>query len=88
VNVTLTHVVGTGIKQGQPTTLTVDVYDEYDEATGFRAMERLTGWHCSTMLALQVRGDVRAVPQEIAIPPQKILAGLRQRGIAIRETWA
>ncbi len=84
------HVVGTGLKAGRKATLVVDVYDEYDEATGFRAMERLTGWHCSTMLALQVQGEVRpgAVPQEIAVPPQKVLEGLRQRGISIRETWS
>ena len=83
------HVVGKGIKDGQEATLVVDVYDEYDEATGFRAMERLTGWHCSTMLALQVQGAVRpgAVPHEVAVPPQQVLDGLRQRGIAIRETW-
>ena len=84
------HVVGTGLKAGRKATLVVDVYDEYDEATGFRAMERLTGWHCSTMLALQVQGEVRpgAVPQEIAVPPQKVLEGLRQRGISIREMWS
>lgn len=85
----LIHVIGTGRKHGREVRLIVDVYDEYDEATEFRAMERLTGWHCATILALQVQGAVKpgAVPQEIAVAPQRVLDDLRARGIAIRETW-
>lgn len=84
------HVVGRGVKDGQLVTLTVDVLDYYDEATGFRAMERLTGWHCAAMLTRQVRGEVRpgAVPQETAVPPAALLDDLRGLGIAIREAWA
>ncbi len=89
-DVALIHVVGTGIKEGKPVKFVVDVYDEYDPHTGFRAMERLTGWHCSTMLAFQVQGIVPpgAHPQETAVPPERMLEALRQRGIAIRQTWA
>lgn len=85
----LIHVIGSGRKDGRAVRLTVDVYDEYDEATGFRAMERLTGWHCATMLALQVQAAVKpgAVPQETAVAPQRVLDGLRARGIAWHETW-
>jgi lysine 6-dehydrogenase len=79
------HAVGRGRRGGQEAETVVDVLDYYDEATGFRAMERLTGWHASAMLIAQVRGEVRAgaVPQETALPPAAMLAALRDRGIAI-----
>jgi len=79
------HAVGRGKRGGQEAETVVDVLDYYDEATGFRAMERLTGWHASAMLIAQVRGEVRAgaVPQETALPPAAMLAALRDRGIAI-----
>ncbi len=74
---------GTGIKDGRREEITIDLVDYYDETTGFTAMERLTGWHCSVMLAFQAQGEVRAgaVPMETAVAPQKIMQALEQRGI-------
>ncbi len=84
-DVAVIHAVGKGKRNGREATVVVDVLDYYDEATGFRAMERLTGWHAAAMLIAQVRGNVRAgaVPQETAVPPAAMLDALRQRGIAI-----
>ncbi|HFC10351.1 MAG TPA: hypothetical protein ENJ54_10955 [Chloroflexi bacterium] len=80
------HAIGRGRRGGQEAEVVVDVLDYYDEATGFRAMERLTGWHASAMLIAQVHGEVRpgAVPQETAVPPASVLDALRDRGIAIK----
>ena len=80
------HAIGRGKRGGQEAETVVDVLDYYDEATGFRAMERLTGWHASAMLIAQVHGEVRpgAVPQETAVPPVSVLDALRDRGIAIK----
>ena len=41
--------VGTGIKDGRPTTIQVDIFDTQDEETGFTSMERLTGFSLSIM---------------------------------------
>jgi lysine 6-dehydrogenase len=57
-DVALMRALGRGTKDGQPTTVTIDVQDRFDEATGFTAMERLTGWHCAIMMAMQARGQV------------------------------
>ena len=77
------RVVGKGIKDGKPTTVTVDLIDKYDEETGFTAMERLTGWHCAIMMGFQARGVVPAggVPMEIAVPAAAFMEAIRERGI-------
>lgn len=49
---------GVGRRAGEAAAVNVDIVDYYDEATGFTAMERLTGWHCAMMLAMQARGEV------------------------------
>ncbi len=51
---------GSGEKDGKPATVIVDVIDAYDDATGFTAMERLTGWHCAIMMIFQVKGTIPA----------------------------
>lgn len=60
--------------------------DRYDEATGFRAMERLTGWHASIMTILAARGSVPrgAVPVERAAPGDVVVGEARLRGLEVR----
>ena len=75
--------VGKGVRKGVPVSVTVDLVDRYDQATGFTGMERLTGWHASTMLAFQACGRVPAggVPVELAVPAVEFMEALRRRGI-------
>jgi lysine 6-dehydrogenase len=82
--------VGIGEKAGRETKATVEVIDYYDEATGFTAMQRLTGWHASIIAILAARGQVPAgaVPVEIAVPGKTIVEEARLRGIDIRERIA
>ncbi len=82
------HAIGRGRRNGQEAETVVDVLDYYDEATGFRAMERLTGWHAAAMLIFQVSGQVPAgaVPQETAVPPATMLDAFRERGVSIKVT--
>jgi lysine 6-dehydrogenase len=82
-DVCVMRVVGRGLRAGQPVTVTVDLLDRYDEATGFTAMERLTGWHASVMMGFQARGRVQAgaKPVELAIPAGEFMEALRGRGI-------
>jgi lysine 6-dehydrogenase len=82
-DVCVMRAVGKGFREGEPVSVTVDLVDRYDEATGFSGMERLTGWHASIMLGFQARGKVRAgaVPVELAVPAVEFMEALRQRGI-------
>ena len=75
--------VGKGLRSGEEVAVTVDLVDRYDEATGFTAMERLTGWHASVMMGFQARGRVEAgaKPVELAVPAAEFMEGLKARGI-------
>lgn len=74
---------GVGLKGGKPTSVVIDLIDYFDETTGFTAMERLTGWHCSVMMTFQVRGSIATgvTPVEIAVPPAEFMDALALRGI-------
>ena len=59
----------------------------YDEATGFTAMERTTGWDGSIEAIMNAHGVTpRGVkPVEIAVPVALFVAELRRRGFALTE---
>jgi lysine 6-dehydrogenase len=82
-DVCVMRAVGVGEKGGRPARVTVDLVDRYDPATGFTAMERLTGWHASIVMALQA--DRRIPPgahrMEQAIGAREVMAELARRGI-------
>jgi lysine 6-dehydrogenase len=60
--------------------------DRYDEATGFTAMQRLTGWHAAICLELAVRGQLdRGVVAVERVPGALVVAEGRARGWDIRE---
>jgi lysine 6-dehydrogenase len=81
--------VGIGVKDGRPAKVTVDLVDRYDPATGFTAMERLTGWHCAIVMAMQADGRIGpgAHRMEQAVAASEIMQALEQRGIAHTVTW-
>jgi lysine 6-dehydrogenase len=76
-----------GVKQGRQAVAQVDLVDRYDEATGFTAMERTTGWHAAIVAAMIARGEVAqgAIPLEIAVPASVFVGHARQRGFTIEE---
>ena len=70
-------------------TVVVDLADHYDPATGFAAMERLTGWHTAIMAALIA---AREVPPgvhslEKAIPATRFMEEVGRRGFRWTERW-
>jgi lysine 6-dehydrogenase len=77
-----------GEDQGRAKRVTLDLMDFHDPETGFRAMERATGWPAAIVAQMQARGQVElgAVPLERAVPPAPFLAELRTRGFALTET--
>jgi lysine 6-dehydrogenase len=77
-----------GEDDGHAKSVTLDLMDFYDSETGFRAMERTTGWPAAIVAQLQARGVVHpgAVPLEAAVPPGPFLAEVRKRGFELSET--
>jgi lysine 6-dehydrogenase len=82
-DVCVMRVNGYGVKEGQESTVVIDLIDYYDEETGFTAMERLTGWHCAIMMGFQARGQVPAggISMEVAVPAGEFMEAVKQRGI-------
>jgi lysine 6-dehydrogenase len=76
-----------GEKAGKPAQVQVDLMDFYDEATGFTAMERTTGWDASIVALMMADGQTPsgAVPLELAISSVDFMHELQRRGISILE---
>jgi lysine 6-dehydrogenase len=89
-DVCLIRARATGWKDGRPAAAQVDLVDRYDEATGFTAMERTTGWHAAIVAAMLARGEIApgAAPLETAVPAGAFVAEARRRGFAISERIA
>lgn len=85
-DVCVMRVRGDGLKDGRETAAIVELIDRYDEATGFTAMQRLTGWHASIMLIAAVNGRTPrgVIPVERALPGSQVVEDARRRGLAIR----
>jgi lysine 6-dehydrogenase len=73
---------------GRAKRVTLDMIDYHDPATGFRAMERTTGWPAAIVAQMQSRGQVEpgAIPLERAVHPKPFLAELRKRAFDLTET--
>jgi lysine 6-dehydrogenase len=84
----IVRVLAKGRKDGRPARALVEVIDRFDEATGFTAMERTTGWDGSIKAILGARGVTPrgAHPAEVAIPGPLYAAELRKRDFSLSET--
>ena len=51
------HIRATGQKAGRPAEAIVHMIDYYDDETGFRAMERTTGWDAAIVAAMKYSID-------------------------------
>jgi len=74
-----------GRRRGRRAEAIVEMIDRYDERTGFRAMERTTGWHASIVAAMIARGEIPpgAHPVETGVPPKRFVREARKRGLSI-----
>jgi lysine 6-dehydrogenase len=77
-----------GEHRGRSKRVTLELMDFHDPTTGFRAMERTTGWPAAIVAQMQARDMVQpgAAPLESAVPPGPFLAELRRRGFDLVET--
>jgi lysine 6-dehydrogenase len=89
-DVCIIRVRAVGQKDGAEAEATVEVMDYYDEATGFSAMQRTTGWHLSIVAAMMARGEIApgSQPVEVAVPGDAFVREARKRGFRIRESIA
>ncbi len=80
------RVIARGLKDGREKEISVDLFDYYDEATGFTAMERTTGWHAAIMAGFMARRQtpIGGVPVELAVPGQTFIDEFRKRGFDLR----
>lgn len=78
-----------GKKSGRDSRYELELIDYFDQETGFTAMQRLTGWHASTMAILANKGKVKkgVIPVENAIPGREIKVEMEKRGIKIKEKF-
>jgi lysine 6-dehydrogenase len=84
-DVCLIRAIARGVKDGRPAVAQVDLVDRFDEATGFTAMERTTGWHAAIVAAMLARGEIApgAAPLETAVPARAFVEQARRRGFDI-----
>jgi lysine 6-dehydrogenase len=84
-DVCVMRAVGTGRRDDEAVELVLDLVDRYDPATGFSAMERLTGWHAAIMAGFVADGTIPpgVHPVERAMPAAPFLDAVRRRGIVI-----
>ena len=84
----IVRVLATGRKDGRPARAQVELIDRYDDATGFTAMERTTGWDGSLKAIMNAHGRTpRGVhPAEVAVPGPDYAEELRRRGFSLVET--
>jgi lysine 6-dehydrogenase len=83
----IVRVKAVGKKDGRDAEALVQVIDYFDEATGFTAMERCTGWTAALVAQMMGRGLTRrgAGGVEKQVPARPYVEELRRRGITVSE---
>jgi lysine 6-dehydrogenase len=88
-DVVVARVTAKGRKGGRDAEASIDLRVHPDEALGFTAMERATGWHAAIVCHLMAAGRIPpgATPVELAVDPMLMVDELRRRGfeITVRE---
>lgn len=77
----------TGTKDGAERCFQIDIWDRQDDATGFSAMERMTGFPSSIYAIEIAKGNVGAgcIRYELAVPGTLVVEELKKRGIEVKE---
>ncbi len=86
-DVVIVRVKAVGKKKGRDAEAIVEVIDYSDEARGFTAMERCTGWSAAIVAELMAKGETPsgAAGVETQVPARPFVEELRRRGINVTE---
>jgi lysine 6-dehydrogenase len=81
----IVRVKAVGIQDGQPALAFVELIDYFDEATGFTAMERTTGWSAALVLEMAAQGKTKrgAGGLETHLPAEPFVRTYIDQGINI-----
>ena len=84
----LVRVKAIGKKAGKPAEAVVELQDRFDEATGFTAMERTTGWDAAIVAEMMAHGQTPpgAGGVESFVPALPFMSELKRRGFNIKES--
>lgn len=84
-DVVIVRIKALGKKEGRDAEAIVELIDTFDEATGFTAMERGTGWSAAIVAQMMVRGQIPrgAGGVEKMVPAQPFVDELRRRGFDV-----
>lgn len=87
-DVVVQRVVCKGRHRGKDAAVSIDLVDRYDEATGFTAMERTTGFAAAIVCATLARGEapLGVSALETAIDAKKFVEAFLARGFDLRVT--
>jgi lysine 6-dehydrogenase len=87
-DVCIIRIIAKGKKDGRPAEAVVELIDYYDEATGFTAMQRTTGWHLSITAVMMAKSEVPlgSTPLELAVPGDAFVREGKKRGFKVTET--
>lgn len=77
-----------GKSGGKPASCTLELVETWDEATGFTAMEKLTGWHAAMVAILAARGEIPrgGIPVETALTAEALTREGALRGWEFKKT--
>jgi lysine 6-dehydrogenase len=86
-DIVIVRVKAVGKKNGRDAEAVVEVIDYFDEATGFTAMERCTGWSAAIVAEMMAEGRTPrgAGGVETQVPARPFVEELRRRGIDVTE---
>lgn len=81
------RVKASGALRGKAANAIVEVFDYYNDETGFSAMERTTGWSAAIVAELIARRQISqgAGGVEKMVPASKFVNELKKRGVQVKE---
>ncbi len=86
-DIVIVRVKAVGKKDGRDAEAVVELIDFFDEATGFTAMERATGWSAAIVAEMMAHGRTPrgAGGVEVMVPARPFVEELRRRGLRVTE---
>ena len=83
----LLRVTARGLKNKKPKTIIYELIDYGEIKNKITAMMRMTAFPAAIIAQMMTEGEIRmkgAVPQELAVPPERFIREIRKRGIDLK----